>query len=935
MLILALLVGGTAWVQEAPSGLDGCCAAIDRNPHGPLGYYCIYRWVLAGGSPDRAVSVLERYFETYPTAYRAQMFIAWIDRMRERDDWRETLGRAVDGMEATGDDFGVVYGGLMLAFELGNQGDLTRSAALLERCARAAARTRDPVMQARVWVGQGVLATRYGDFSEDIHLLRRAERAVFPDGPYDIRSTVIDNLGADYWYLCQYRRAFEAFQRATRIREEAHDLWWQAITVYDMALCGMSLADEGEMRSEEVDQLLEKGLGLAVTSGNAEIEAAMQVLIGRRSKGEAARSHHRKALEMARRNGNAATEIEALEGIANSLAEEGPAFHQEALRYLGRAESRARETGQRFLLGQVLASKARLEALHGTPRQAVEEHLRALDFIEGLRAPQVRGAVRAQVFSRWDYVYYRLAGLLLARAESSPTAGEDYAVAFRTMERFRARELLDRVRAPRRISPAMAASEPHRRHRAASQRISEIQRRLADPELDPAGREAALLRLGELEEDESRLRDELQRRFPEPRSALHTAIPGLREVQTLLAPDQALLAYQLWDGEPQERVHLEIGESWLLLITRDRVRPIALEARRDLRGRIEILNGLVTSPDGDPAGGLAVAARLYEDLLGAALSSLPEQVRKLVIVPDDALSRCPFAMLAPGGTGAPPASHYEISLVPSAAVWAHLKRQRLEASRTSRNAALILCSPIVGREAPGEAVFRSAGPWRNGLHLEPLPHAADEARALRRAAGRGSKVLSGAEASEAALKGMELGSFGILDLVTHAVVDEEQHERSAIILAPGSETEDGFLQVREIPELSLDGQLVILSSCSSSSGRILGGEGAQSLARAFLEAGAGAVLASLWPLQDEQAASLFGELSGQMGRGHSVAEALRLAQRQARDAGMPAGAWAGVVVLGDGDLVPLPASGSRTAWNLLLAILVLTALAALLVKRGR
>jgi len=440
MLILALLVGGTAWVEEAPSDLDACCAAIDRNPHSPLGYYCIYRWVLAGGSPDRAVSALNSYFKKYPTAYRAQMLIAFIDRIREKDDWRETLGRAVDGMETTGDDYGVVYGGLMLASDLGNQGNLTRSAALLDRCARAAARTGDPAMEARVWVGQGLLAMRHGDYSEDLHLLRRAERAVFPDGPYDIRSTVADRLGADYWYLCRYRRAFEAFQRATRIREEAHDLWWQAKTVYNMALCAMNLMDEGEMSPEEVDRRLERGLNLAIKSGNAETEAAVQVLIGRRGRGEAARSRLRKALEMARRYGYVAQEIEALEGIGNSLAEEGPTFHQEALRYLGRAESRAGETGQRFLLGQVLASKARLEALYGTPRKAVQEHLRALDVIEDLRAPQVRGTVRAQAFSHWDYVYYRLSGFLLARAESSSSAGQDCSMALGTIERFRARE---------------------------------------------------------------------------------------------------------------------------------------------------------------------------------------------------------------------------------------------------------------------------------------------------------------------------------------------------------------------------------------------------------------------------------------------------------------------------------------------------------------
>jgi len=936
MVALVLVLGtSSVWAQSPPPSLDACEAQIDRDPHDPSGYYCIYRWALAGGSPDEAVTILRRYFRKNPRAYRIEMLIAWIDRIREGDDWRETLRHAVDGMESAGDDYGVVYGGLMLAFELGQQGKLAESEAMLERCARAAERTGDATMQARVWVGQGALATRRQDYSQDIHLLRQAEKAVFPDGPYDIRATVVDNLGSDYWYLCQYRKAFEAFQRATRLRKEAHDLWWQAITVHDMAVCAMSLRNEGEMSAEAVDELLKGGLDLAERSRNAEIEAAMHVLAGRQERDDGARRHYERALEIARSNGYADTEIEALEGIGNSLAEQGPPSRAEAERYLAEAESRARQTGQRVHLGHVMVSKARLDALFGTPQQAVQAHLKTLDFIEDLRAPQVRGTVRAQAFSHWDFVYYRLAGLLLARAELSKTPVEDRALAFRTMERFRARELLDRLATPRQVSRAMVESELFQRHRVVLQEISEVQLALADPDLDATGRKNALIRLGELEEDESRLRDELQRRFPGPQESAHPAIPELREVQALLGPGQALLAYQLWDGEPETWPHLEIGQSWLLLVTRDRAGAIGLPPRRDLRVRVGILEGLLTAP-GSPSGeDIRAAVRLYDDLLATALEELPAGIRRLVIVPDDALYRCPFAALRSARAASPVGARFEITTAPSAAVWAHLKGSEQAAGQRSRQAALILYAPAAWDDFDGTNPFRSAGPWREGFRLAPLPHAAEEARALERAAGHGSRILTGTGASEAALKEMSLGSFGIIDLVTHAVVDEEQPERSAIILAPGNEGEDGFLQVREIPDLHLDGQLVILSSCGSSSGRLLGGEGAQSLARAFLEGGAGAVLASLWPLEDEQAASLFGDLSKELGRGRRVSDALRRAQRHAVDRGMPVEAWAGVIVVGDGDVRPLPGHPASGRWVLALIFAGLVLLAAFLARRSR
>ncbi|NOZ80002.1 MAG: CHAT domain-containing protein, partial [Acidobacteria bacterium] len=326
-------------------------------------------------------------------------------------------------------------------------------------------------------------------------------------------------------------------------------------------------------------------------------------------------------------------------------------------------------------------------------------------------------------------------------------------------------------------------------------------------------------------------------------------------------------------------------------------------------------------------------ARLYTDVLQTALANLSKEIQRLVIIPDDALFRCPFAALARDGTAPPAGSRFEISILPSAAVWAHLKMAAGGRVPVPGSAALVLFAPEVGKDALQAPAFRSAGPWTVGFRLSPLRHAVEEARMLERIAGAGTLVLTGAAASESMLKKTPLGRFRIIDLITHAVVDEEQPERSAILLAPGSDREDGFLQVREIPELSLDGQLVILSSCGSSAGRILGGEGAQSLARAFLEAGAGAVLASLWPLEDSQAAALFGKISRELGRGHSVANALRVAQRSAIDRGMPPAAWAGVMVLGDGDLTPLPA---RRPWRwvwLLAGVALAVALGAFLLKR--
>jgi hypothetical protein len=65
-------------------------------------------------------------------------------------------------------------------------------------------------------------------------------------------------------------------------------------------------------------------------------------------------------------------------------------------------------------------------------------------------------------------------------------------------------------------------------------------------------------------------------------------------------------------------------------------------------------------------------------------------------------------------------------------------------------------------------------------------------------------------------------------------------------------------------------------------------------------------VASLWPLRDVDGAALFDRFYRHLAEGRSVAAALQAAQRDRMEAGAPAAAWAGVVVLGDGGRIPVP-----------------------------
>jgi CHAT domain-containing protein len=170
-------------------------------------------------------------------------------------------------------------------------------------------------------------------------------------------------------------------------------------------------------------------------------------------------------------------------------------------------------------------------------------------------------------------------------------------------------------------------------------------------------------------------------------------------------------------------------------------------------------------------------------------------------------------------------------------------------------------------------------------------------------------------------------------------VDVEAPERSAVLLAPGTEREDGLLQSREISQLELDRAVVVLAACRSASGLGLRGEGVVGLGRSFFEAGAHGVVGSLWPLRDDESSALLEGFYRGLARGMSVAEAMAEARRERIRAGAATAAWAGMIVLGDGALRPLaaaPDAGRRRALaTLALAAGALVALVGGLRRRER
>lgn len=773
-----------------------------------------------------------------------------------------------------------------------------------EDAARAAA---DQDLLTRVLVQQTDLVVRRGgDLERADRALRELEEELEDDAGYATRRSVLYERAALAQRLGRYETARRINERWAERAREAEEPQDEATALANLAIAVMSGAPRAGVRDEAVHRA-RIALRAAETSGNRAAAVTAHRLLGKLLAGREGRRHLEACHRLAASADDERERVLCLFALAGSLLDEDP---EQARRRLDQALTRGLASENPWTAAYGWGERFRVSWATRSRSEAAADSLAVVDHIEALRRLQTSESGRAGFFTDWVEVYHSLAGHLLS-APGGPSRDE-LETAFSVAERLRARVLLDSLAAARVEAPTTPPTT--RQTRAAEVRIEErtgvlreivrVQRLLQNPGIEQGERIGLLAELERLE----RVLAELDERLG---SDALTTLPqhgfvGLSEVEEALVPEEAVLAFLV---APDRDVYGKLaGGSWLLAVTSSGTRAHRLPGRMELETKVATFLGLVEARDDSLLEPGAVT--LYDDLLGAALAELPVRVEELILVPDGVLHLLPFGLLRPHPQVDPLAATHRLSSVPSVTLW---HRWRNDPAPTPA-AALALADPdFVGfspsPEGSADPLVSDDRSWalEAGSALGRLPYAAQEGRAVvRRLGGPPSRVRIGDEASEAFLKSAPLDEFGVLHFAAHALVDDQRPGRSAVLLAAGSAEEDGLLQPREIAALDLAGKLVVVSACESGSGQVLSGEGVQSLARAFFRAGARAVVASLWRLEDDEAAEFFDLFYRALAEGGSVAAALASARRELSRRGAPAAAWAGVVVLGDGGMVPLP-----------------------------
>lgn len=815
-----------------------------------------------------------------PRSYNALGLLALSEgRLTDAADlFRKTAeaSQAVDDGETlakASNNLGLVYTDL---------GEFAQARRGFEESVRAARELGDPLIEGRALSNLGMLESRLGDplaaiaYFEDARLRYRESEDVTGE------QHTLGQLGVAYAALGEPRRAIavldsalaQARQHGLR-QEEASDLEQigevhgeagdhrRALTYYrqaaeinadlDLAIeTGVDLRREAESYAAMGDREQARALATRALQSHRAAGASVDaledllVLADLEISTSASRRYLDEARDLALRLDSRAARLSVALAEARSADRTGES--EQALVALERAQPDL-ATASYLTLAEAEGLRARSHARMGHLPLAATAGRRAVAAVERARGGYASGLLRTALLNDRRAVYSDLIDILVEMG--------DVEEAFEVADGSRGRALLEHVahREPKGRIPASSYEEGERLLR----QVDGLATLLGETEAIPPD---------ERDAEHARTVAGLARRLSDARAQYEALTIHARErdpafalfggqqaktseVQGALRPGEALLEYYV----SPDRVRI-------FLLTPNEVslhtRPIA---SADLSRQVRLARGLAGSarPSVGPNPD-AILRRLHAEILAPVVDSgALTGVMKLIVVPHDMLVYLPFAALKNAKTGRYAAEDFVILDLPSASALPALRRGPGNLPDRPRTLAIV--------------------PFP-----EDLPGSATEGEAIDQSHDRAS-LLQGDEATEEAVR-RALSSSTIVHVASHGALNLRNPLFSRIELfrkVAGNPADDGRLEVHEILDFQIQSPLVFLSGCETGVGEawssgLARGEDYATLASAFLYAGAGSVVATLWRIDDRGAAELATRFYHHLQK-RSPAEALAMAQR--------------------------------------------------------
>jgi CHAT domain-containing protein/tetratricopeptide (TPR) repeat protein len=721
-------------------------------------------------------------------------------------------------------------------------------------------------------------------------------------------AATLNSIGIVYLGTGQYQKALEFYQKALTIKQAIGDKGGEANT---LANIGVVYWNTGQL--QKALEFYQKALTIYQAIGDKGGEAAtlnnIGIVYGTTGQYQKALDYFQRALPLDRAVGNKMDEANRLTDIGNVYRYTGQypkalEFYQKALTIRQAIGDNDGEAITLYSIGIVYERQGRLALAEQNLEQAVqlEETVRA-------DIGALSEAKTAYLVSHID-VYHRLVHLLLREHKT--------AQAFALAQKTKARSLLDLMAGGRVVYGQPLTDKEREQERQLRGQTDLLNRQMVQEGVQnkPGAKKrftALQAQLRQAESDLQTFEDSLYALHPDLARKRVATTTTLLELARLLPPDTALLEYvTLETGDGKDRS----DRTALFVVTAQggQAKVVAYNLPITRKALIRKVDAFRTACS-DPRKPYRRQARaLYRLLIAPAEKRLVGK-KRLIVCPDGPLWDVPFAALMPDNRFL--AQRHEIAYAYSAtgmqaALLARSQPGRAPPSRTL----LAMANPDFGDEkrfgdnpdiadqrpivapsrpivapsrpllAPSRPILAPSRPivapsrdlyLPRGGRLTPLKGTQREAEMLKKEFPDAVLYL-GKEAQKATVLS-EAGKYRYLHFATHGFFNDAAPMLSSIVLAqppPGSD-DDGFLTARDIFDLDLSAELVVLSACNTARGEKRSGEGIVGLTWALFVAGAPTQVLSQWSVDDVSTAMLMEDFYAGVKRGQAKGAALRKA----------------------------------------------------------
>jgi CHAT domain-containing protein/tetratricopeptide (TPR) repeat protein len=736
-------------------------------------------------------------------------------------------------------------------------------------------------------------------------------------------ANVLNNIGFVYAVLGEKNQALEYYEKALPLSRAAGDFTGAAYILNNIGLVYHALGQK-----EKALEYYEKALPLSRAAhdraGEATTLNSIGIILNALGQKEKALEYYEKALPLSRATGDKIGEATTLNNIG--VAFDAPRELEKAHEYFNQAILLTQTVGDSAGEATTIANIARLYSNLGKIRSALEKINSAITIIEKLRTKIGSQDLRASYFaSVQDYYQFKI-NLLMQLHLKSPEEGYDKQ-ALETADRGRARSLIELLaEAGVTLQPTTESAPLIPQERQLQQSLRQVeQQRVILLSKDHTPDQVATL---------DQQSDTLVAQLQDLTTRLRATNPVYANLKYPLPLTLAQIQQQVVDTDTV-LLQYALGEdrSYLWAVTPNGIKSYILPKKSILEAAVKPFQSALSTPGTLTTDVKRTGDALYQLILAPVAAQF--QGKRLLIVADGLLQTIPFSAIPLPNTETytPLLKKHEIINAPSASAVAIQRQQqhpigtktlavladpvfRNDDGRVAeRNTALDTCAPaLVDRITPTNTIAQTLPvDLQRSLRdldlrgIQRLPNTRLEATQILSLVPPDQRSVACAFAASYGRVTQSqqdpLSQYRIVHFATHGFINNERPQFSGLVLSlvdAKGQPKDGFLRLRDIFNLKLAADLVVLSACQTGVGKDIKGEGIIGLTRGFMYAGSKRIVASLWNVDDAATAQLMGNFyRGMLKDKQTPAVALRNAQLQAWQANPDPRLWAAFTFQGE------------------------------------